>query len=1305
MRLLYKSVAVFYLLIFIALNLTTSAQEYSIARELNEKVLVAIQGDAARPTVHARNLFHTSAAMYDAWAAYDEGSDQYLLGNTIGEFTCPFDGVPSPDDIVTAQEMAMSFAVYRLIIHRFQNSNGIFNTLVTLNNFMLSQGYNINITSTDYVNGGPAELGNYIAQQYIAFGLQDGSNEANGYANQYYQSVNTQILPEEPGITGLVDPNRWQTIELTGQLDQVGNPILAPPPHLSAEWGNLIPFALGEDLMTINNRDGNDYRVYLDPGPPGYIDVNDTVGLESFYKWNFLMVAIWQSHLNPEDTTTWDISPATFGNVDASLHPTTPEEFASFYNYFDGNTAVGDGRDLNPKTGLPYEPQWVKRGDYTRILAEFWADGPDSYTPPGHWFEIMHHAVLEHPEFERKWMGEGDILSDLEYDVKIHFALGGALHDAAVTAWSIKGWYDYIRPVSAIRFMCTQGQCSDVGLPNFNPAGAPLIPGYIELVQPGDELAGENDEHVGKIKLYTWRGPEFIEDTEFDYAGVGWILGENWWPYQRPSFVSPPFSGYISGHSTFSRSAAELLTLATGDEYFPGGMGEFVAEQNEFLEFEIGPTEEIVLQWATYRDASDQCSLSRIWGGIHPPIDDIPGRKNGIVIGPLAFEKANSLFNSPRPKVELATSSQQVLNISDIGNSFTFSISYDSEMNTAINPSVEYIEDNPLLDGAISEISAMWIDDFTYQITYEMLNSELRLTNIKIKIENAENTEGYVQNVYLSANPFIVDTDRPEVVSVAPQDALINDLVAVSGAYAVTVTFDEDCDTSFQPLVSFNSASDISGTFTFNSSASSWTNNTTFEAVFDLADNNEEITDLSVQVENTIDAAGNSQLSFESMEIIEIDTRNPIYSNIVVNNDVLNQQDAGNMALIITLEFDETMNTGLNPQFNFVDDDPLGSSLFLNVANSLWLDENTYQRSYNLINWEEEFFNINIQLQNIRDLAGNTPDNTLLEQLFVIDTKRPFVVNVIPSEAIVSDSEIGSGTFLIDVEYNEEMDVTQNPVVQLNSVLPIGNSLIQDPGAGMWLSNSVYQAVFNVTDENKEIDDIGVLTSFGRDSAGNNQFSFGDSEIFMLDTKNPEVLILNANTYTVDNSNIGASGFELISVFDESMMPTSGVEITFDSDVSSILSINFAESGWLNSATYKSSYDVADVETIIDDIGVLLAGAQDMAGNSVNSFTATEYFSINLTLVGISELSDLGIQLYPNPINVGESLNLVLNDFATDFHLMMIDVQGKVVMQTTMNQVAPGLHNIQLPSLSLGLYLVNIQVDGVSATYRLVISN
>ncbi|WNH09872.1 T9SS type A sorting domain-containing protein [Thalassobellus suaedae] len=86
------------------------------------------------------------------------------------------------------------------------------------------------------------------------------------------------------------------------------------------------------------------------------------------------------------------------------------------------------------------------------------------------------------------------------------------------------------------------------------------------------------------------------------------------------------------------------MTLITGNEYFPGGLGEFIAKKDDFLVFEKGPSTDVILQWATYRDASDQCSLSRIWGGIHPPADDIPGRKIGEKIGQNDFYFANDYF-------------------------------------------------------------------------------------------------------------------------------------------------------------------------------------------------------------------------------------------------------------------------------------------------------------------------------------------------------------------------------------------------------------------------------------------------------------------------------------------------------------------------------------------------------------------------------------------------------------------------------------------------------------------------------------
>ena len=66
-------------------------QHHSVARQWNEVLLTAIRNDLARPTVHARNLFHHSAAMYDALAVSDEEAKTYFLGNTLDRFTFDFD--------------------------------------------------------------------------------------------------------------------------------------------------------------------------------------------------------------------------------------------------------------------------------------------------------------------------------------------------------------------------------------------------------------------------------------------------------------------------------------------------------------------------------------------------------------------------------------------------------------------------------------------------------------------------------------------------------------------------------------------------------------------------------------------------------------------------------------------------------------------------------------------------------------------------------------------------------------------------------------------------------------------------------------------------------------------------------------------------------------------------------------------------------------------------------------------------------------------------------------------------------------
>ncbi len=608
----------------------------SAARAWNEVYLTAIRKDFARPVVHARNLYHASAAMYDVWVLVNR------RGNTALTPTPP--DLPIYPDPRAATEEAISYAAYRLLLHRYRRAPGIDTIRRAARELMQARGYDTTFTSVDYPGGAPAALGNYVAATLIAYGMSDGANEALDYANDGYPDPkNDPLILDRPfSILSLRDPNRWQQLAFPGTVvDQSGNPIGNVPTFLGASWGRVTPFALPDAvkvLPTATDTIHGDSPVYHDPGPPPYYDLRDTAQL-NLYRWNFELVLKWSSHLDPTDGVLWNISPGARGNLTQAL-PETPADYRDFYRQHEGGQA-GSGRALNPVTGQPYPDNFVPRGDYTRVLAEFWADGPESETPPGHWFTIL-NKVMDHPDFRRTLWGRGSELDALEYDVKAYLTLGGAMHDAAIAAWSIKGKYDYVRPITAIRFLASQGQASLPDRPYYTPGGIRLDPGYIEEV--GSSLEVVNAAALMRVKARAWIGNAFIDDPDLEVAGVDWINPSLWEPYQRPNFVTPNFAGYVSGHSTFSAAAADVLTELTGTPYFPGGVGEFVAKKNEFLVFEEGPSVDVVLQWATYQDASAETSLSRIWGGIHPPADDIPGRKIGRLVARDAYGKADRLF-------------------------------------------------------------------------------------------------------------------------------------------------------------------------------------------------------------------------------------------------------------------------------------------------------------------------------------------------------------------------------------------------------------------------------------------------------------------------------------------------------------------------------------------------------------------------------------------------------------------------------------------------------------------------------------
>jgi hypothetical protein len=236
----------------------------------------------------------------------------------------------------------------------------------------------------------------------------------------------------------LNDPNRWQPLAFDVAFTQNGLVASQIQIYVGSHWGAVRPFTL--ELQP-------NEAVYLDPGTPPQLG-----GLgDAEYRAGIVTALQHSSLLDPSNGNTIDISPAALGN-----------------NTLGQNN--GTGRTMNPATGSPYPPQLVPHGDYGRVVAEFWADGPSSETPPGHW-NALANDIVDHASFQRQIGGSGPVLDELEWDVKMYFALNAAVHDAAIAAWGCKRRYDYIRPISSIRYMAGLGQSTDPNAGHFHVNG------------------------------------------------------------------------------------------------------------------------------------------------------------------------------------------------------------------------------------------------------------------------------------------------------------------------------------------------------------------------------------------------------------------------------------------------------------------------------------------------------------------------------------------------------------------------------------------------------------------------------------------------------------------------------------------------------------------------------------------------------------------------------------------------------------------------------------------------------------------
>jgi hypothetical protein len=208
--------------------------------------------------------------------------------------------------------------------------------------------------------------------------------------------------------------------------------------------------------------------------------------------------------------------------------------------------------------------------DREKVIAEYWADGPATVTPPGHWNAIARSVSRR----DRQSLDEA---------VQMFFILGNALMDAGIAAWDAKRSWESIRPITVVRAV------------------------------------------MGDRRITAWAGPGLgtrtIDCKEF-----------------RSYLPTPPFPGYVSGHSAFSAAAAEILKRFTGSDAY--GDSFTASAGSSLIERGLTPSEPVTLSWATFTEAADEAGMSRRYGGIHFESDDVAGRALGRLVANEVWKKA-----------------------------------------------------------------------------------------------------------------------------------------------------------------------------------------------------------------------------------------------------------------------------------------------------------------------------------------------------------------------------------------------------------------------------------------------------------------------------------------------------------------------------------------------------------------------------------------------------------------------------------------------------------------------------------------
>jgi hypothetical protein len=420
-------------------------------------------------------------------------------------------------------------------------------------------------------------------------------------------------------------------------------------------------------------------------------------------------------------------------------------------------------------------------------------------------------------------------------------------------------------------------------------------------------------------------------------------------------------------------------------------------------------------------------------------------------------------------------------------------IDFNEEMNQDIAPVITVLGIDANAGLTLSALSN-WTSPTTYRALFTLADTDAEIMAGDIEVSGAEDAAGNEQLITMLNDVISIDTRAPQGEVTTSMSTVTDAEVGLT--LTITVTCDSPMNTSAEPVLVFNG---INQPENFELIGGQWVDASTYEFSYTILDGNTQA-NAQVVIAGSTDENGNLLNTTDNNDILIIDTENPNLTSVVPSVSILSDNDVAG-GLTLDLVFSEEMNTMTTPQVIFTADNPLASTLSENTGQSGWLDATTYRLSYSATDAGEELGAIDISVTGVTDANGNIQTNDLTStNIFSIDTRNPLVLSMTPSTSTISTSDVGTGTFNIDMEFDENMDESAEPAIAFSST-PAINFIANN--ASQWNSSTNYTAVYDIPNATLQIDAVDISLAFGAlDLAGNAAQVFTVSNAFSIDVVN-----------------------------------------------------------------------------------------------------------------------------------------------------------------------------------------------------------